>query len=96
MGYFRAIRHHLFILISLLGCLAPWVTPREFPGAKQAEAELGRPAFSGLKIRPIAVASFNESQAVQEGRLSLYDRGRDRGDNPSEQAGTSARECSDR
>lgn len=27
----HAFRHHLFILISLLGCLAPALTPRIFP-----------------------------------------------------------------
>jgi hypothetical protein len=27
---YQAFRHHLFVLITLLGCLAPWVTPRHF------------------------------------------------------------------
>lgn len=27
----NAIKHHLFTLITLLGCLAPWITPRHFP-----------------------------------------------------------------
>jgi hypothetical protein len=27
----RAFRHHLFILVGLLGCIAPGVTPRLFP-----------------------------------------------------------------
>jgi hypothetical protein len=25
------IRHQLFTLLTLLGCIAPWVTPRHFP-----------------------------------------------------------------
>ncbi len=27
----RAFRYHLFLLLALLGALAPWFTPREFP-----------------------------------------------------------------
>jgi hypothetical protein len=27
----QAFRHHVFVGVTLLGCLAPWVTPRLFP-----------------------------------------------------------------
>lgn len=27
----RIIRHQLFTLVTLLGCVAPWITPRHFP-----------------------------------------------------------------
>ena len=27
----RLARRHLFTLVALLGCIAPWVTPRHFP-----------------------------------------------------------------
>lgn len=27
----RDLRHHLFTLIGLIGCIAPWATPRHFP-----------------------------------------------------------------
>lgn len=27
----QMIRHQLFTLVTLLGCVAPWLTPRHFP-----------------------------------------------------------------
>lgn len=29
-SFWQSVRHHGFILIALLGCIAPWITPRHF------------------------------------------------------------------
>jgi hypothetical protein len=29
--YWQALRYHLFVCITLIGCIIPWVTPRLFP-----------------------------------------------------------------
>lgn len=69
-----ALRQNSFILITLLGCLAPWITPRHFPEDGPSDSErttaMGelRPVErqAAGRIAPLPVSDSDQEQEVAE------------------------------
>jgi len=58
-----SFRQNLFVVVALLGCVAPWVTPRLFP--------LKEPPAMGLRgkhPRPTAPESIGVARALAAAR----------------------------